>query len=174
MKTNMNAVSLLMTTGVLLLIFTTTTVTHVSASTTIPSSSSEVCMDEVATCYDNSFCWDCVAQIVDISDCEKTYPILADAGASDCEVESAKLCCSLEMSSENCLEDSVTMDYFQCSLEDSGCSLSNSVCFGDGNAVTVDPAPAPTDPPSPAPVSGEKPAAPIDPQTPMPTALLSL
>lgn len=140
METNRKVASFIYAAGVLLV----STVTVVGASTSLPSSSSEVCVDEKATCYDENSCWDCVSQTVDISSCEESYSILLDDSASDCEILSAEFCCGFDMSSEDCLEDTVTMDYIECSLEDSGCSLPDSPCtFGIPTGDVLTPAPPP-------------------------------
>ena len=136
--------SFLVTTGAVLL--TTSSyciVRRVSATTSTPSSSTEICLLESATCYDAGLCWDCVAQFVDAADCAEQYPVLADDGASECEVGAAMLCCSFDASVEDCLGDAVTMDYFQCGLDESGCSPSDSPCSGDDSPAV---APTPTSP----------------------------
>ncbi|CAM9948483.1 unnamed protein product, partial [Ascophyllum nodosum] len=104
-------ISFLATTGAILL--TTTldcTVRRASATTSTPSSSTEICLLESAICFDAGVCWDCVAQLVDAADCAERYPVLADEGASNCEVGAAMLCCSFDASVEDCLGDAVTMD----------------------------------------------------------------
>eukprot|EP00752_Nemacystus_decipiens_P006911 g6205.t1 len=145
----------------------------VSATTSVPSSSSEVCPDETAACYDSPFCWDCVAQFADSSDfCGDLYPVLAvDAGTGgtdECEVASALYCCSFDASGQDCLGDEVTMDFFRCGLlEESGCVLSESPCSGvsDGTDTGLStPAPAPTALSPTAPPTAPTAAAPDDSQ----------
>lgn len=152
----------------------------VSASTSVPSSSSELCLDETAACFDSPFCWDCVAQFADSSDfCGDLYPVLVvDAGtgaADECEIASALYCCSFDASGQDCLGDEVTTDFFRCGLlEGSGCVLSDSPCSG-GSGVSdgSDGVPATTPAPAPAVASptadDSQDAPPAAPSTSMPT-----
>lgn len=131
----------------------------VGASTSLPSSSSELCPDETAACFDSPFCWDCVAQFADSSGfCEDLYPVLAvNAGTEltdECEVASALYCCSFDASGQDCTGDAVTMDFFRCGLlEEYGCVLSDSPCSGGSDSTLssgtsvgpATPAPAPDD-----------------------------
>lgn len=141
----------------------------VGASTSLPSSSSELCPDETAACYDSPFCWDCVAQFADSPNfCEELYPVLAvDAGAGaadECEIASALHCCSFDASGQDCLGDAVTVDFFRCGLlEGSGCALSDPPCSGvsgttlssgtDVSPPTPAPAPAVLPPTAPSTIS---------------------
>ncbi|CAM9261486.1 unnamed protein product, partial [Scytosiphon promiscuus] len=113
-----------------------------SSSTSLPSSSSDLCLDETAACYDSDFCWDCVAQFSDdnLDYCQELYPTLADSASDDCDVAFAQFCCSFDVSGQDCSGDTVTMDLLQCSLEESGCTFSDSSCSG-GSGVA--PAPSP-------------------------------
>lgn len=108
-----------------------------SASTSLPSSS-ELCPDETAACYESTLCWDCVAQFEDSSEyCEDRYPVLAAEGDDGCEAVSALYCCSFDASGQDCLDDTVTVDYFRCGvLEGSGCDLSDSPCGGSSSSTT--------------------------------------
>lgn len=120
-----------------LVINASTNLLHVAhASTSLPSSSSEACVDETAACYDSALCWDCVAQFAEdgADSCGERYPAMTNSGASDCDVASALFCCSFYVSGQDCLGDAVTMDFFRCGLEESGCTLSESDCSaGDSN-----------------------------------------
>ncbi|CBN75136.1 expressed unknown protein [Ectocarpus siliculosus] len=108
-----------------------------SASTTLPSSS-ELCPDETAACYESTLCWDCVAQFEDSSEyCEDRFPVLAAEDDDGCEAASALYCCSFDASGQDCLDDTVTVDYFRCGvLEGSGCDLSDSPCGGSSSSTT--------------------------------------
>ncbi|CAB1119298.1 unnamed protein product [Ectocarpus sp. CCAP 1310/34] len=108
-----------------------------SASTSLPSSS-ELCPDETAACYESTLCWDCVAQFEDSSEyCEDRYPVLAAEDDDGCEAATALYCCSFDASGEDCLDDTVTVDYFRCSVvEVSGCDLSDSPCGGSSSSTT--------------------------------------
>lgn len=152
----------------------TTLLRLASASTSLPSSSSELCPDETAACYDSPFCWDCVAQFADSSDfCEELYPVLAvDAGTGatdECEIASALYCCSFDASGQDCVGDAVTMDYFRCGLlEESGCALSDPPCSGTSDTTLSPVSPAPATAPSDSTLSPVTPApatAPDDSQT---------
>ena len=148
-----------------------------NASTSLPSSSTgEVCLDETAACYDSPSCWDCVAQFEEdsLGFCQERYPVLADAGASDCDKFSALFCCSFDVSDLDCAADAVTVDYMRCGLEESGCTFSESVCFSAGGApnraaVPDDPVPA-----TPAPIAADDPPTTPPIAIPSPTPIPSL
>ncbi|CAB1099255.1 unnamed protein product [Ectocarpus sp. CCAP 1310/34] len=125
--------------SIFLVINASTILLHVGhGSTSLPSSSSEACVEEAAACYDSALCWDCVAQFAEdgVDSCGERYPAMSNSGASDCDVASALFCCSFYVSGQDCLDDAVTMEFFQCGLEESGCTLSDSDCSAGDSSST--------------------------------------